>query len=82
MAQSVIKTVIAGYKAIFENQKEWIKPSFRKPQYDLVWNRDYFFTQNCFSVNILSGRVKLPYFKLLFTPFTVTWSKSIPNHLR
>ena len=62
MAQSVIKTVIARYKTILEKQKEWIQPSFKKPQYDLVWNRDYSLTQNCFSVNTLNGRVKLPYF--------------------
>lgn len=62
MAQSVFKTVIARYKTILENQKEWIKPSFKKLQYDLVWNRDYSLTRNCFSVNTLNGRVKLPYF--------------------
>ena len=62
MAQSVFKTVIARYKTILENQSEWIQPSFRKPQYDLVWNRDYSLTQKCFSVNTLNGRVKLPYF--------------------
>ena len=62
MAQSVFKTVIARYRTILENQKEWIKPNFKKPQYDLVWNRDYSLTQNCFSVNTLNGRVKLPYF--------------------
>ena len=62
MAQSVFKTVIARYKTILDNQGEWIKPSFKKPQYDLVWNRDYSLTQNCFSVNTLNGRVKLPYF--------------------
>ena len=62
MAQSVFKTVIAKYRTILENQKEWIKPNFKKPQYDLVWNRDYSLTQNCFSVNTLNGRVKLPYF--------------------
>ena len=62
MAQSVFKTVIARYKAILETQKKWIKPSFDKPQYDLVWNRDYSLTQNCFSVNTLNGRIKLPYF--------------------
>jgi len=62
MAQSVFKTVIARYKTILENQNEWINPSFKKPQYDLVWNRDYSLTQNCFSVNTLNGRVKLPYF--------------------
>ena len=62
MAQSVFKTVIARYKTILENQNEWIKPSFKKPQYDLVWNRDYSLTQNRFSINTLNGRVKLPYF--------------------
>ena len=62
MTQSVFKTVIAKYKTILENQKEWIQSTFKKPQYDLVWNRDYSLTQNCFSVNTLNGRVKLPYF--------------------
>ena len=62
MAQSVLKTVIARYKAILESQKKWILPSFKKPQYDLVWNRDYSLTQNCFSVNTLNGRIKLSYF--------------------
>ena len=62
MVQSVFKTVIARYKTILENESKWIKPSFKKPQYDLVWNRDYSLTQNRFSVNTLNGRVKLPYF--------------------
>ena len=62
MAQSVLRTVIARYKTILENQNEWIKPSFKKPQYDLVWNRDYSLTQNRFSINTLNGRVKLSYF--------------------
>lgn len=62
MAQSVFKTVIARYKTILENQRRWIKPSFKKPQYDLVWNRDYSLTKDCFSVNTLDGRVKLSYF--------------------
>ena len=62
MAQSVLKTVIARYRTILENQNKWIRPTFKKPQYDLVWNRDHSLTQNCFSVNTLSGRVKLPYF--------------------
>ena len=62
MAQSVLKTVIARYRTILENQNKWIRPTFKKPQYDLVWNRDYSLTQNGFSVNTLSGRVKLPYF--------------------
>ena len=62
MAQSVYKTVSTRYKTILENQKEWIQPNFKKPQYDLVWNRDYSLKQSCFSVNTLNGRVKLPYF--------------------
>lgn len=36
IAQSVFKTVIARYKTILENQNERIRPSFKKPQYDLV----------------------------------------------
>lgn len=62
MAQSVLKTVIARYKTILENQKEWIKPAFKKPQYDLVWNRDYSLTQDVFSINTLAGRIKLDYY--------------------
>ncbi len=61
MTQSVLKTVIARYKTILENQGKWIETEFRKPQYDLVWNRDYSLTQDLFSVNTLSGRVKLSY---------------------
>ena len=62
MAQSVLKTVIARYKTILENEHDWIQPEFKKPQYDLVWNRDYSLTEEQFSVNTLSGRLKLPYF--------------------
>lgn len=61
MAQSVLKTVIARYKTILETQKEWIRPSFRKSQYDLVWNRDYSLNKGIFSVNTLHGRLKLKY---------------------
>ena len=61
MAQSVLKTVIARYKTILEAENKWIKPAFKKPQYDLVWNRDYSLTGEYFSVNTLSGRIKLAY---------------------
>ena len=61
MTQSVFKTVIARYKTIMTNQKEWIKPEFKIPQFDLVWNRDYSLNNNFFSVNTLNGRVKLSY---------------------
>ena len=33
MAQSVLKTVIARYRTILEDQNEWIQPTFKKPQY-------------------------------------------------
>lgn len=62
MTQSVMKTVIARYKTILENQKKWIKPKFKKPQYDLVWNKDYSLVNGCFSVNTLDGRIKLSYY--------------------
>lgn len=61
MAQSVLKTVIARYKTILEAENKWIKPAFKKPQYDLVWNRDYSLKGEYFSVNTLSGRIKLAY---------------------
>ena len=65
MAVSCVRTVIAKYKTILENQKHWIKPEFRHPQYDLVWNRDYSLKtkSDVFSVNTLSGRIKTPFFK-------------------
>ena len=62
MAQSVIKTVIARYKTILENQKKWIKARFKRPQFDLVWNRDYSLNENLFSVNTLNGRIRVSYF--------------------
>ena len=62
MAQSVLKTVIARYKTILETRKTWILAHFRRPQLDLVWNRDYSLLKGeLFSVNTLSGRVKLPF---------------------
>ena len=64
MAQSVLRSVVAGYKTILTNQHSWIRPRFRKPRLDLVWNRDY--SLNCdktlFSVGTLQGRIKVPFF--------------------
>lgn len=64
MAVSCVRTVIAKYKTILENQKEWIKPVFKKPQLDLVWNRDYSLhtKNNTFSVNTLNGRIKVQFY--------------------
>ena len=65
MAVSCVRTVIAKYKTILENQKEWIKPVFRLPQLDLVWNRDYSLSNksDIFSVNTLNGRIKVSFYK-------------------
>lgn len=64
MAQSVMKTVIARYRTILSNQHRWIKPVFRKPELDLVWNRDYSLNREktLFSVNTLEGRIKVSFF--------------------
>lgn len=65
MAVSCVRTVIAKYKTILENQKEWIKPVFRSPQLNLVWNRDYSLNAktDMFSVNTLRGRIKVSFYK-------------------
>ena len=61
MACSSIRTVIAKYKTILSEEHKWIRPKFRKPQLDLVWNRDYSLVQGVFSVNTLDGRIKAPF---------------------
>ena len=65
MAVSCVRTAIAKYKTILENQGEWIKPVFKLPQLDLAWNRDYSISKNgdIFSVNTLDGRIKVKFFK-------------------
>ncbi len=61
MAQSTLKTVIARYKAIHANDSKWVRPVFKKPECDLVWNRDYSLLKGIFSVNTLTGRIKLAF---------------------
>ena len=61
MACSAIITVIAKYKTILAEEHKWIQPKFKKPQLDLVWNRDYSLVQGVFSVNTLDGRIKAPF---------------------
>ncbi len=63
MAQSVLKTVIARYKTIRASDNKWIRPVFKKPECDLVWNRDYSLRGDVFSVNTLEGRIKLAFHK-------------------
>ncbi|MDQ6422001.1 transposase [Paenibacillus sp. LHD-117] len=61
MAQSVMKTVIARYKTIRSSGHDWTRVQFKKPEYDLVWNRDYSLNSQLFSVNTLQGRIKVPF---------------------
>jgi putative transposase len=61
MAQSVMKTVIARYKSLQGNNHPWTEVQFKKPEYDLVWNRDYSRTKQGFSINTLFGRIKVPF---------------------
>lgn len=64
VACSVIRTVIARYKAIRSQNHKWIKPSFRKPQLDLCWNKDYTINRHklVVSISTIKGRVKAPLF--------------------
>jgi putative transposase len=63
MAQSVMKTVLARYKSAKSNGHNWNLVTFKLPQYDLVWNRDYSLNQNLFSVNTLDGRLRVKFEK-------------------
>lgn len=75
MAQSVVKTVIARYKSAKSNGHEWSKVHFKKPDCDLVWNRDYSLVGRVFSVNTLEGRVKVPFeVKAMERFFDGSWS--------
>lgn len=57
MAQSVRKTVIARYKSLIGNGHDWKLIVFKKPEYDMVWKRDYSLKNNHFSINTLQGRI-------------------------
>ena len=63
MAESVIRTVTAKYKALSSSNEPWKIIRFSKPQYDLVWNRDYSLKGEVFSVNTLSGRRRMHFAK-------------------
>lgn len=75
MAQSVIRTVIAKYKGLMSNNHYWTRVDFKKPECDLVWNRDYSLAKDqMFSINTLHGRIKVPYIvKGMDTYFDGTW---------
>ncbi len=62
MSQSIAIAVIAKYKSAKSNDHDWSFVRFKKPEYDLVFNRDYSIRPNyIFSVNTLEGRVQIPY---------------------
>ncbi|GIP08466.1 transposase, IS605 OrfB family [Paenibacillus macerans] len=48
---------------------------FKKPEYDLVWNRDYSLSKQIISINTLYGRIKVPYMtKGMDSYFDGSWS--------
>jgi IS605 OrfB family transposase len=61
MACSAIITTLARYKSAKSNGHKWSEIQFKRPECDLVWNRDYSLADNLFSVNTLNGRIKLSY---------------------
>lgn len=60
MAQSVVKTVVAKYKSMRSNGVTDTAATFKKPEYDLVYNRDYSLKKGAFSLNTLEGRIQVP----------------------
>ena len=75
MAISVLGTVIATYKSAQSNGHDWSLVHFKRPELDLVWNRDDSLTKDKFSVNTLSGRIKVAYTKQGMEDFfDGTWS--------
>lgn len=60
MAESVIRTVLARYRSLNSSNKTWTLIHFSKPQYDLVWNRDYSLREGLLSINTINGRRKVP----------------------
>ncbi|GEL78416.1 RNA-guided endonuclease InsQ/TnpB family protein [Tenuibacillus multivorans] len=85
MAQSVMKTVISKYKTNQSNGHQWSLVGFKKPQYDLVWNRDYSLAKGLLSVNTLQGRIKVPFnIEAMEQYFDGTWtfgtSKLVHKH--
>ena len=61
MACSVLIATIARYKSAKSNGHDWSRIEFKRPECDLVWNRDYSLNGKLFSVNTLEGRKKLRY---------------------
>lgn len=62
MAQTAIRAVIAAYRSM-KSAKQWELAKFDRNFVEFVWNRDYSLRGDVFSINTLSGRVKLSYSK-------------------
>ena len=62
MSESILRTVLAKYKTLRSSGSPWTLCRFRRPQCDLVFNRDYSIWKNgTLSVNTLSGRIRTPF---------------------
>lgn len=61
MTISVLRTVRARYITLEANKQPWALIRFKKPQLDLVWNRDYSLLGDMFSLNTLEGRKKMSF---------------------
>jgi IS605 OrfB family transposase len=62
MSQSIAIAVLAKYKSAKSNGHEWSRIRFKKPEYDLVFNRDYSLrSKGVFSINTLEGRIQVAY---------------------
>ena len=68
MAISVLRTVRKCYKSCDAQRNEWALIKFKKPQLDLLWNRDYSITKGLLSINTLGGRIKVPFDKNMSPP--------------
>lgn len=59
MSISVLRSVRARYSCLEANGHPWTCISFKKPEIDLVWNRDYSLLGDVLSINTLEGRFKI-----------------------
>lgn len=83
MTCSALNTVHAAYDSILSNQKRWIRATFRKPQLDLIWKRDYSLIMKdiLFSISTLDGYVRALYSKKGFKQYLTKEYKFGTAHL-
>ena len=61
--QSAIRFVIAKYKTILKKDEKWIKAVFKNPICELVYGREYYFTENNrVHISTMGIPLKLEYF--------------------